>query len=123
MIDERDVQRKYIQLQLFKQQLTTLIEQKNIINERISELTISIDALKKLGNVKKDQRIMTTLGSSVFVSANIQDSDNVLVNIGAGVMALKGRHDAIILLKQTILILLRVILQMVLLGLLMGYMV
>ena len=98
MIDEREVQKKYIMLQMMKQQLNALAEQKNLINEKIAELAVSIDALKKLKNVKKGQNIMTTLGSNVFVSADIQDTENVLVNIGNGILARKSREDAIVFL-------------------------
>ena len=94
-IDEREVQKKYIMLQMLKQQLNALAEQKNMINERIAELAVSIDALKKLKDVKEGQNIMTTLGSNVFVSADIQDIDKVLVNIGNGILARKSREDAI----------------------------
>src|SRR3989344_2765582 len=95
MIDEREVQKRYIMLQMMKQQLNALAEQKNLINEKIAELAVSIDALKKLKDVKKGQNIMTTLGSNVFVSADIQDIDKVLVNIGNGILARKSREDAI----------------------------
>ena len=94
-IDEREVQKKYIMLQMMKQQLNTLAEQKNLINERIAELAVSIDALKKLKDVKEGQNIMTTLGSNVFVSADIRDTEKVLVNIGNGILARKSREDAI----------------------------
>jgi len=94
-IDEREVQKKYIMLQMLKQQLNALAEQKNMINERIAELAVSIDALKKLKDVKEGQNIMTTLGSNVFVSADIQDTEKVLVNIGNGILARKDREDAI----------------------------
>jgi|SRR3989344_2649705 len=98
MIDEREVQKKYIMLQMMKQQLNTLAEQKNLINEKIAELAISIDALKKLKDIKEGQNIMTTLGSNVFVSADIQDKEKVLVNIGNGILARKSREDAIVFL-------------------------
>ena len=94
-IDEREVQKKYIMLQMMKQQLNALAEQKNLINERIAELAVSIDALKKLKDVKEGQNIMTTLGSNVFVSADIQDTERVLVNIGNGILARKRREEAI----------------------------
>ena len=94
-IDEREVQKKYIMLQMMKQQLNTLAEQKNLINEKIAELAVSIDALKELKGIKEGQNIMTTLGSNVFVSADIQDIDKVLVNIGNGILARKSREDAI----------------------------
>ena len=98
-IDEREVQKKYIMLQMMKQQLNTLAEQKNLINEKIAELAVSIDALKELKGIKEGQNIMTTLGSNVFVSADIQDTEKVLVNIGNGILARKSREDAIVFLK------------------------
>ena len=101
-IDEREVQKKYIMLQMMKQQLNALAEQKNLINEKIEELAVSIDALKKLKNVKEGQNIMTTLGSNVFVSADVQDTEKVLVNIGNGILARKSREDAISFLQKNL---------------------
>jgi prefoldin alpha subunit len=98
-VDEKEVQKKYIMLQLMKQQLNALAEQKNLINEKIAELAVSIDALKKLENVKEGQNIMATLGSNVFISADIHDTEKVLVNIGNGILARKSREDAIIFLQ------------------------
>lgn len=83
---EKELQRKYLQLQLYKHQLNTLVEQRNSIEFRVEELKMTIHALEGLEKIKKGDEIWSSVGSSAFVISDIKDTDNVLINIGAGVV-------------------------------------
>lgn len=83
---EKELQRKYLQLQLYKHQLNTLIEQKNSIESRVEELKMTIHALEGLEKIKKGDEMWSSVGSSAFVMSDIKDTENVLINIGAGVV-------------------------------------
>ena len=83
---EKELQRKYLQLQLYKHQLNTLIEQKNSIESRVEELRMTIHALEGLEKIKKGDEMWSSVGSSAFVMSDIKDTENVLINIGAGVV-------------------------------------
>lgn len=99
--DKREeLQTKYIQLQLMKQQLKALVEERNIIIERVNELNTSIDALQKLEGVKKEDEMWSSVGSSTFVKSDIKDTENVLVSIGAGIVVKETRTRAIEILDE-----------------------
>ena len=97
---EKELQRKYLQLQLYKHQLNTLVEQKNTIESRVEELKMTIHALEGLENVKKGEEIWSSLGSSAFVMSGIKDTDNVLINIGAGVVIKNTRKRSMEILQS-----------------------
>ncbi len=86
-----ELQTKYIQLQLLKQQFKELAEQRNNVVERMSELAASVDALQKMNSVTKGSEIWSSIGSSAFVRADIKDTENVLVGIGAGIVVKSTR--------------------------------
>jgi prefoldin alpha subunit len=97
---EENLQTKYIQLQLLKQQFSAFVEEKQRIDEKAGELNTTIDALHKLDDIEKGGEIWSTLGSGSFVRSDIKDTENVLVAIGAGVVAREKRERAIEILQS-----------------------
>ena len=61
------LQEKYIELQILKQQVSSLIEQKHAIDERENELNVTLAALRKLDTVKKGDEMWSSIGSGAFV--------------------------------------------------------
>ncbi|HLD49510.1 MAG TPA: prefoldin subunit alpha [archaeon] len=99
---EKEIQRKYLQLQLLKQEFNALIEEKNLIDNKVTEIATTINALEQLSAVKKGDEIWSSLGSLSFVKSDITDTDNVLVGVGAGVVLTKKREQAAEMLKERI---------------------
>lgn len=95
----KELQTKYIQLQMMKQQMATFAEQKQLVDEKSSELIIALDTLNKLRDIKKGTEIWNPVGGSVFVASGIMDVDKVLVGIGAGIVLKKLRTAAIDILQ------------------------
>ncbi len=93
MVSE-ELQKKYMQLQILKKNLETLAEQKTELDERIAELTITVDAIKRLGGIKKGGEMWSSLGSGSFVRSDIKDTEKVLIGIGAGVILKKNSAEA-----------------------------
>ncbi len=91
---EKELQRKYMQLQVLRQQMATMLEEKVLLDEKINEVSMTIDALKKLGGVKDGEEMWSSLGSGAFVRADIKDTEKVIVGIGAGAFAKKTAADA-----------------------------
>lgn len=99
---EKEIQRKYLQLQLLKQEFNALLEEKNLIDNKVTEIATTINALEQLSAVKKGDEIWSSLGSLSFVKSDITDTDNVLVGVGAGVVLTKKREQAAEMLKERI---------------------
>ena len=84
--DKNQLQEKYIELQILKQQVSSLIEQKHAIDERENELNVTLAALRKLDTVNKGNEMWSSIGSGAFVRSDIKDIEKVLVAIGAGLV-------------------------------------
>ncbi len=97
---ERDVRKKYIELQIYKHQLNALIEEKNKIDSRVEELRMTINALEKLEKTKNGEEIWSPLGSNAFVISDIKDSENIMLSIGAGVVVKKNRKSSLEILQS-----------------------
>ncbi len=93
--DDKELQRKYMQLQIIKQQLSALVEEKTAVTEKLTELSTTIEAMKKLPGVNKGEEMWSSIGSGAFVRSDIKDTDNVFVAVGAGVVMKEARGRGI----------------------------
>ncbi len=99
---EKEIQKKYIQSQLLRHQLNAMMEQKTLVDERLHELAVSMDAIQKLDELKKGEEMWSGIGSGAFVRSDIKDTDSVLISVGAGVIARKSRNRASEILQERI---------------------
>lgn len=97
---EEEVQKKYIHLQIIKQQLSAYVEEKTLLDKKIEGLTETIETLKKLGKIKSGEEIWSQIGSNSYVRSDIKDTQKVLVSVGAGIVVKEKRAAAIELLKK-----------------------
>ena len=97
---QKELQRKYVQMQLLKQQLNALLEEKLLVDEKVSEIAVTVDALQNLGKVKKGDEIWSGLGSGSFMRSDVKDIDRVLISVGAGVLIKEERSRAIDILRS-----------------------
>ncbi len=96
----KELQTKYVQLQMVKQQISAFLEEKNMVDEKAGELAVSIDALNKLKGVKNGEGVWSPLGGSVFVNSSLNETERVLIGVGAGVVLKKGRDEAVAILAS-----------------------
>ena len=54
---EEELQQKYIQLQVMKQQAQSFFEEKQKLDNHLSEMSLTLDAMKKLTETKADEEI------------------------------------------------------------------
>lgn len=94
------IQRKYAQLQMLKQQMSALLEQKKAIDEKLEEITNTIEALEKLGEIEKGNEIWSPFGSGAFVNSDIKDTENVFFAVAAGLVIREKRGNVIKILEQ-----------------------
>ena len=96
---QEELQHKYIELQILKQQIAQYVEQKQAFDEKESEMNATIDALRNLDTIKQGDEMWSSLGSSTFVRSDIKDTKKVLVAVGAGVVAKETVSRAIEILE------------------------
>ncbi len=93
--DDQELQKKYMQLQIIKQQFSALMEEKTAVTEKLTEISTTIEAMKKLPAVKKGEEMWSSIGSGAFVRSDIKDTENVFVAAGAGVVIKETREKGI----------------------------
>ncbi|MBI2232669.1 MAG: prefoldin subunit alpha [Candidatus Aenigmarchaeota archaeon] len=98
-MDKKDLQKKYVQLYLVREQLKAMAEEKSAIEAKLNEFLVSVEAISKLEGVKAGEEIWSPLGSGIFVRSGIKDTENVLVSIGAGIVVKRPGKDALEILK------------------------
>ncbi|MBI3190670.1 prefoldin subunit alpha, partial [archaeon] len=97
---ERELQAKYFQYQIMKQQMTAYMEEKAVIDERINELSMTIDALHKIDDVKNGNEMWSSLGSGAFVRSDIKDVQKAMISLGAGVVVKETKERCIEILQS-----------------------
>jgi prefoldin alpha subunit len=97
---DEEIQEKYIHLQLVRQQLSTFIEEKSMLEKKMHEMNMSLESIRELKKTKKGIKMWAPLGSGSFVASDIKDNSNVLVSVGMGVMVKKNNDEAVEILSN-----------------------
>ena len=92
--EQQELQEKFIQLQVMKQQAQSYLEEKQKVDSALTELTMTLEAMKKLKGTKTNNEIWPTLGSGTFIKGEITDASNIMVGVGAGIVVKKTLADA-----------------------------
>ena len=100
MVDEekamsKDLQKFYFQLQVLEQQGQQLQQQLQAIGQQVEELEHVKEGLEQLQNVKPGTEIFVPFAGGVFVKAELKDSQQLLLNVGAGTAILKSVPETI----------------------------
>jgi len=88
------VQRKYVELQTLEQQFNQFKQQITNLELQLIELNKLNDSLEDLGKVKKGSGILVPLGGGIFTKAQVLEGNDLLMNVGSGVVVKKNREDA-----------------------------
>lgn len=83
-----ELQQKYIELQYLDQQIKQIQQQINLLSQHSSELKKLEENLRDLESVESKKDIFVSLGSGIFLKAQLQDNKNVLMNIGANTLTM-----------------------------------
>ena len=93
-MDKKILQEKYVELQLLSMQIKQLEEQLSLLDQKSAELANLHDALHKLHELKPGTKSFVPIGPGVFASGAIEHTNEVLLNVGAGVIVKKSVHEA-----------------------------
>jgi len=97
-IDEKEIQKKYMQYQVLKQQIESLYEEKQRVDAGIREVDSTINAINSLHG--QDEESMSLLGTGVYVSTETKNTSEVVINVGSGVFLRKKKADAVEILTK-----------------------
>jgi len=91
---EQELQTKYMQMQMLEQQSKQMQEQIQQIDQQSMELEAVKQSLDELKGVKTGTEILVPISGGLFIKAEMKDSQNVLVNVGAGTTVQKDVGSA-----------------------------
>ena len=92
-VDQKDLQKKYLTLQLLSSQIKQVEEQINFVEGQIAELTVARDAINSLGNVNGKAKSFAPVSRGIFVEAEVSSPKELLVNVGANIFVKKGIEE------------------------------
>ena len=95
-----ELQREYVRLSFLREKLNSLLTQQKMLEVKIRETESSIRVLNEVKSLKKDEEILSSAGSNVFLLARIADKNHVLVNVGADTVLKKSVDEAINYLEE-----------------------
>lgn len=97
-----ELQRKYIEFQMIKQQVEQLQQQLQKFEAQSEELGSVIASLESFKKLKRGSEMLVPLASGIFAYAELKESQMVRVNVGSNVSVKKSVDDTAKLVKDQI---------------------
>jgi prefoldin alpha subunit len=93
-MSEEKAQQLMQQMQMLETYFTDLSQRESTLYSVLREATAAISSIKALGE-KTDSEALVPVGMGTFVKTKISSSDNIVLNIGAGISLEKDSTSAI----------------------------
>lgn len=98
--DAQVMQQKYMELQMLDQQVKQIQQQLHAVEQQSMEIEHVIDALGSLSKVEKGSDILAPLSSGIFIKGRIEDTKEVVVNVGSNTTVTKQIPEVQEMLKK-----------------------
>ena len=92
----------YVELQFLSQHLKQLKQQQELLQQQIAEMSMASQGLDDFTQTENGAEMLVPLSSGIFAKAKIMDTENLLMNVGAGVCVMKDVPAAKALMKRQI---------------------
>lgn len=93
MPDKKQIQEKYMQMQLIEQQMQQVQKQLKLLESQIQELNLTGQALDDLRTTKTGKEILVPMASGIFVKAELKDNKELAINVGADTVVKKNTEE------------------------------
>jgi len=81
MVNEEEIQQKYMQFQAMQQQLEQISQHLELLNQQNAELDISINAVKELSETKVDNELLAPIADGIFFKGVLKDNQKLIVTV------------------------------------------
>jgi prefoldin alpha subunit len=95
MTNDEELTKYMTLIEQYKDQMNQLELQSQYVNAAIADYNKAKMTVEKLNNLEKGSEILLPIGGGTFINANTNDTSNILVDIGAGIITEKKSEDAI----------------------------
>lgn len=102
MTDQKEIQTKYMELQILGQQIKQIEQQLVNLNQQVTELKTLEDSLGEVKNVKEKTDFYAPLGGGIFLKSKLEDNKKVLMNVGSKIAVSKTIPEAKEIIKKQI---------------------
>lgn len=99
----QDLPRKYMQLQMFDQQLKQCRQQLEAVQSQMAEVQAVLLALDDVSKSKIGSELLAPLSAGIFVKAELKDNHLLNVNVGSSTIVEKSVQETKGLLERQIL--------------------
>ena len=86
---EKKAQEMYMQFQVIEQHIKQLQRQLEMVTHQLVELSVASNSLDDFKKIDSAREIFVPLSSGIFAKAVIEDTSELLVNVGANVVLKK----------------------------------
>ena len=92
--NDEKLQEKYMEFKLLQHQIEKVREQIQAFETQVEELGNVGESLGQLENIQQGTEILVPVSGGIFITAEIKDTKNVTVNVGAGTVVQKSFQEA-----------------------------
>jgi len=98
--NDEELRKLSVELRMLEQTAETLQSRLSMINAVATDLTYANMALENLDKEKENVELLVPIGGTSYIRAKLDNPDNIIVGIGAGVSAEKTRQEAKEIIKK-----------------------
>ena len=84
-----------MELQNLQEQMETLSRQIEELQEKQGTISITVNAIKELQNIKTGTEILAPLADGIFIRTQLNDNSTAIVNIGKGITVEKSLPEVL----------------------------
>lgn len=94
MDKKQEIQKKYLELQNIEQHIKQSQQQILLLNQQLLEFMKLIESIEDFKKIKENSKAFASLGSGIYVEAEIKNTNKLLINVGSDVSVLKKPDEA-----------------------------
>jgi len=98
--NQKELQKMYLELQLLDEQMKQIQKQITILDEQLVELNNTLQALDDFNKTAVGTKILVSLSPGIFISAELKDNKELIVNVGGNIVVKKTVDETKDLLKK-----------------------
>ncbi len=87
--EEKKLQEKYMEMKILEEQIKQVQVQAQTVEQQLIELMATTQSLDDFKKTKQGDKILVPISSGIFTKAEIKDSKEFLVNVGANTVVKK----------------------------------
>jgi len=92
--EQQKIQQIFNELQNYEAMADLLRQQMNLIANSLTELSMTVETIKTIKELKPETEILVPIGSDSFVTAKLASTDKIITGLGADVSAEQSTDNA-----------------------------